>query len=163
MGKEDAHATPHDRYMSLAYAVRDRVTAKWMRTKDAYRQQDPKRVYYLSAEFLLGRALSNNLLSLGLYDTAQNVLGGLGLHMGDLLDQERDAGLGNGGHTVGAGTIGLRHHEHLAPESLDRSFDTVVIRCHQHVVHCATGLRLFVHMLDHRLAEQVDQRFPGKP
>ncbi len=97
MGKEDAHATPHDRYMSLAYAVRDRVTAKWMRTKDAYRQQDPKRVYYLSAEFLLGRALSNNLLSLGLYDTAQNVLGGLGLHMGDLLDQERDAGLGNGG------------------------------------------------------------------
>ncbi len=97
MGKEDAHATPHDRYMSLAYAVRDRVTAKWMRTKDAYRQQDPKRVYYLSAEFLLGRALSNNLLSLGLYDTAQNVLGRMGLHMGDLLDQERDAGLGNGG------------------------------------------------------------------
>ncbi len=97
MGKEDAHATPHDRYMSLAYAVRDRVTAKWMRTKDAYRKQDPKRVYYLSAEFLLGRALSNNLLSLGLYDTAQNVLGGMGLHMGDLLDQERDAGLGNGG------------------------------------------------------------------
>ena len=97
LGKEDAHATPHDRYMALAYAVRDRVTAKWMRTKDAYRQQDPKRVYYLSAEFLLGRTLSNNLLSLGLYDTAQNVLGGLGLHMGDLLDQERDAGLGNGG------------------------------------------------------------------
>ncbi len=76
MGKDDAHATQYDRYMALAHAVRDRVTAKWMRTKDAYRKQDPKRVYYLSAEFLLGRALSNNLHSLGLYDTAQKVLDG---------------------------------------------------------------------------------------
>ena len=97
MGKDDAHATQYDRYMALAHAVRDRVTAKWMRTKDAYRKQDPKRVYYLSAEFLLGRALSNNLHSLGLYDTAQKVLDGLGLPLSDLLDQERDAGLGNGG------------------------------------------------------------------
>ena len=48
LGKDDAHATQHDRYMALAYAVRDRVTAKWMRTKDTYRKQDPKRVYYLS-------------------------------------------------------------------------------------------------------------------
>ncbi len=97
LGKDDAHATQHDRYMALAHAVRDRVTAKWMRTKDTYRKQDPKRVYYLSAEFLLGRALSNNLHSLGLYDTAHNVAAKLGLHLGDLLDQERDAGLGNGG------------------------------------------------------------------
>ncbi|HNG00200.1 MAG TPA: glycogen/starch/alpha-glucan family phosphorylase, partial [Pseudomonadota bacterium] len=52
---------------------------------------------YLSAEFLLGRALQNNLLSMGLYDKAQSVTGRLGLHLGDLLDQERDAGLGNGG------------------------------------------------------------------
>jgi starch phosphorylase len=97
LGKDDAHATQHDRYMALAYAVRDRVTAKWMRTKDTYRKQDPKRVYYLSAEFLLGRALSNNLHSLGLYDKAQSVVAKLGGHLGDLLDQERDAGLGNGG------------------------------------------------------------------
>ena len=97
LGKDDAHATQHDRYMALAYAVRDRVTAKWMRTKDTYRKQDPKRVYYLSAEFLLGRALSNNLHSLGLYDKAQSVVTKLGGHLGDLLDQERDAGLGNGG------------------------------------------------------------------
>ncbi|HNK45741.1 MAG TPA: glycogen/starch/alpha-glucan phosphorylase [Pseudomonadota bacterium] len=97
LGKDDTHATQHDRYLALAHTVRDRVMAKWMRTKDAYRKQDPKRVYYLSAEFLLGRALQNNLLSMGLYDKAQSVTGRLGLHLGDLLDQERDAGLGNGG------------------------------------------------------------------
>ena len=68
-----------------------------MRTKDAYRKQDPKRVYYLSAEFLLGRALQNNLLSMGLFTRRRASLGRLGLHLGDLLDQERDAGLGNGG------------------------------------------------------------------
>jgi starch phosphorylase len=97
LGKDDAHATQHDRYLALAHAVRDRVMAKWMRTKDTYRKQDPKRVYYLSAEFLLGRALQNNLINLGLYDTAKRTTERLGAHLADLLDQERDAGLGNGG------------------------------------------------------------------
>lgn len=97
LGKTDDHATQHDRYLSLAHAVRDRVMAKWMRVKETYRAQDPKRVYYLSAEFLLGRALQNNLINLGLYETAQKATARVGLHLGDLLDQERDAGLGNGG------------------------------------------------------------------
>jgi len=97
IGKDDRHATPHDRFMALALVARDRMMARWIATQAHYQAQDPKRVYYLSAEFLLGRALRNNLFNLGMLETAEQVMRELGYQLGDLLEQERDAGLGNGG------------------------------------------------------------------
>src|SRR5262245_34108846 len=56
-------------YMALALAVRDRLIQRWIRTQDAYYEQDPKRIYYLSLEYLMGRTLGNSLIAMGLYDT----------------------------------------------------------------------------------------------
>jgi starch phosphorylase len=97
IGKDDRHATPHDRFMALALVTRDRMMTRWSRTQAAYQALDSKRVYYLSAEFLLGRALRNNLYNLGLLEIADQVMREVGYHLGDLLEQEHDAGLGNGG------------------------------------------------------------------
>ena len=97
IGKADRNATAYDRFQALALVARDRLMARWIKTQETYRENDVKRVYYLSAEFLLGRALGNNLHNLGLHDTAAKVMGELGYNLNDLLEQERDAGLGNGG------------------------------------------------------------------
>src|SRR5256714_1494661 len=83
--------------MSLALTVRDRLIERWISTQQRYYKKDAKRVYYLSAEFLMGRALANNLVNLGLYDTARDAMKMLNLDLGDVLEQEVDAGLGNGG------------------------------------------------------------------
>src|SRR5512138_3975504 len=96
-GKDEHTATALDRYFAVAYAVRDRLTRRWIPTQQAYYKHDAKRVYYLSLEFLMGRALENNLLNLGLYDTMRAGLKDLGLDLADLLAEEPDAGLGNGG------------------------------------------------------------------
>jgi len=96
-GKDEHTATALDRYFAVAYAVRDRMMRHWILTQQAYYRKDAKRVYYLSLEFLMGRALENNLLNLGLYDTVRVALADLGLELTDLLAQEADAGLGNGG------------------------------------------------------------------
>ena len=97
IGKDDRHATPHDRFMALSLTARDRLTARWIRTQEAYRADDAKRVYYLSAEFLLGRALRNNLFNIGMLEATETVLRQMGLGLSDIFEQERDAGLGNGG------------------------------------------------------------------
>ncbi|OFZ82046.1 MAG: glycogen phosphorylase [Bdellovibrionales bacterium RIFOXYD1_FULL_53_11] len=96
-GKVKETATVHDRFLSLAHTVRDRLVNRWIATQKAYYEQDIKRTYYLSAEFLLGRALSNNLISLGLYDEVREVMREMGYSLEDILEQEPDAGLGNGG------------------------------------------------------------------
>jgi len=90
-------ATPMDVYFALAYTVRDRLMARWMQTKRAYQERDPKRVYYLSAEFLMGRFMHSNLLNLGIYDFAAEQLRRYGLELSDVLEREHDPGLGNGG------------------------------------------------------------------
>jgi starch phosphorylase len=90
-------STPHDRLHALAYLVRDRLMARWAKTRRELAQEGAKRVYYLSAEFLLGRLLASNLLAVDLYEPMREVLAELGISQADLLECETDAGLGNGG------------------------------------------------------------------
>jgi starch phosphorylase len=97
LAKDQYSATTLDRYMSLALTIRDRLIERWISTQQRYYKKDAKRVYYLSAEFLMGRALSNNLINLGMYDVARDAMKMLNLELADLLEQEVDAGLGNGG------------------------------------------------------------------
>jgi starch phosphorylase len=95
---KDLHsATLLDVNLALAHTVRDRLVRRWMTTQRTYNERDPKRVYYLSAEFLLGRFLGNNLMNLGVYDLAETGLREYGIELERVLDEERDPGLGNGG------------------------------------------------------------------
>src|SRR5512142_1818352 len=96
-GKDEHSATALDRYFAGANSVRDRMMRRWIQTQQRYYKQDAKRVYYLSLEFLMGKALENNLLNLGLYENMRSALADLGVDLADLLIQEPDAGLGNGG------------------------------------------------------------------
>ncbi len=96
-GRPLARATAADRFTAIALTIRDRLMHRWSHTQAEYQRLDPKRVYYLSAEFLLGRALGNNLLALGLHDRIRQTLAELGVDLSDLLEEEPDAGLGNGG------------------------------------------------------------------
>src|SRR5512137_1256299 len=96
-GKDEHSATALDRYLAVAGAVRDRMMRRWLQTQQAYYRSDAKRVYYLSLEFLMGKALENNLINLGLLDNMKAALAPLGLTLEDLYAQEPDAGLGNGG------------------------------------------------------------------
>ncbi|RKH42616.1 glycogen/starch/alpha-glucan phosphorylase [Corallococcus sicarius] len=96
-GKNPETATPHDRFMALSLAVRDRLTDRWVKTARTYYEQDVKRAYYLSAEYLLGRALGNNLLNLNMYESAAAAMQEVGVDLTQLLEMEPDAGLGNGG------------------------------------------------------------------
>jgi starch phosphorylase len=90
-------ATPHDHFFSVALVVRDLIVDRMVATQRAYHEQDVKRVYYLSLEYLLGRQLRNNLVCLGLYEAFEQALGRLGLDLAALCELEPDAGLGNGG------------------------------------------------------------------
>jgi len=90
-------ATLLDVFHAVSMAVRDRLVSRWLRTRRVYEEQDVRRVHYLSAEFLMGRALGMNLLNLGVYGTARDLLARHGLDLAQILDEERDAGLGNGG------------------------------------------------------------------
>jgi len=84
-------------YVALAFAVRDRMIERWLRTQDRYYEQDAKRVYYLSLEYLIGRTLGNSLVNLDLTGECRRALESLGYRLEDLRDAEWDAGLGNGG------------------------------------------------------------------
>ncbi|MCG8709715.1 glycogen phosphorylase [Brenneria sp. 4F2] len=97
VGKDPAIATKHDWLNATLLAVRDRMVERWLRSNRAQLSQDVRQVYYLSMEFLLGRTLSNALLAMGLYDDLNAALDGMGLELDDLLEEENDPGLGNGG------------------------------------------------------------------
>lgn len=96
-GKAECFATPHDYYMALAHTVRDRLLHRRIKTAETYLEKDVKTVYYLSAEFLIGRLLSNNLINMGLYEQVSQALAESGLNLDDLLEREDEPGLGNGG------------------------------------------------------------------
>ena len=97
LAKDQYSATERDNYLSAAHAAKEHLVARWTKTQQEYYHQDAKRVYYLSMEFLTGRALGNNLLNLGLYDECKKSLAEVGLELEDLMEYEPDAGLGNGG------------------------------------------------------------------
>ncbi len=96
-GKNFDSAGQWDRYNALALTLRDRLANSWVKTARRYYQRDAKRAYYLSAEYLLGRALGNNLINMGLWDQTREALRHLGVDLTQLLEMEPDAGLGNGG------------------------------------------------------------------
>jgi glycogen phosphorylase len=97
LAKDTFSATRLDFYKSLALTVRDRLVERWIATQEEYYKHDVKRVYYLSLEFLMGRALGNNVINLGFANRARQTVRDLGLDFDELEQLEADAGLGNGG------------------------------------------------------------------
>ena len=90
-------ATPQEIYQAVSYAVKDDIIDRWIATHKVYKEKNVKKVYYLSMEFLVGRALGNNLLNLGYYEDIKKALEEMGLDINFIEDQERDPALGNGG------------------------------------------------------------------
>jgi glycogen phosphorylase len=86
-----------DSYKSAAYTIRDRLMEQWNDTNQTYFHKNVKKVYYLSLEFLMGRALGNTLINLGLYSEMQDAIAEFGIDLEELIELEPDAGLGNGG------------------------------------------------------------------
>jgi starch phosphorylase len=97
LGRVPMAATRNDAYTALALTVRDRVLNQGVRTLEAYEEQDARVVAYLSAEFLPGPHLANNLLNLGITEQTRQAMSELGLNLDHLIDQEEEPGLGNGG------------------------------------------------------------------
>ncbi|MEA3174188.1 MAG: glycogen phosphorylase, partial [Gammaproteobacteria bacterium] len=96
-GKFPALATTNDYYMALAYAVRDRMLQRWISTAAVYTRSASRTVAYLSAEFLMGPHLGNNLVNLGILERVKQCVAELAVNFDDLLQQEEEPGLGNGG------------------------------------------------------------------
>ena len=90
-------ATPQQIFQAVAYTVKDTIIDNWLETQQEYEKEDPKTVYYLSMEFLMGRALGNDLINLQEYKPVKEALEELGLDLNVIEDQEPDAALGNGG------------------------------------------------------------------
>ena len=89
--------SPREHYEAVARSVRDVLSQRWLRTEQTYERENPKRIYYLSIEFLIGRSLANNLVNLLLSPVAKHLMDEKGLDPLALLEEEPDAGLGNGG------------------------------------------------------------------
>ncbi len=95
--REIDEATPQQIFQAVGYAVKDAIMDAWIATQKEYEKADPKIVYYMSMEFLMGRALGNNLINLTFYDEVKEALEEIGLNLDMIEDQEPDAALGNGG------------------------------------------------------------------
>ena len=94
---EPESANARERYKAAARAVRDILSDRWLRTNETYARENPKWVYYLSIEFLIGRSLGNNVMNLMLDPIVEKSFGGDGREWWEILHEEPDAGLGNGG------------------------------------------------------------------
>ena len=90
-------ATQEQIFQAVSYTVKDVIIDNWLKSQKAYEKQDPKIIYYMSMEFLMGRALGNNLINLGAYGEVKEALEELGLDINCIEDQEPDPALGNGG------------------------------------------------------------------
>ena len=96
-GRSVERATVNDLYLALAHTVRDRILERWISTLKNFQAQDVRVVCYLSAEFLTGPHLANNLINLGIYDETEQAMRQLGIDLKVLIEQEEEPGLGNGG------------------------------------------------------------------
>ena len=133
-------ATEQQIYQAVCYAVKDTVIDNWLETQEAYEKQDPKTVYYLSMEFLMGRALGNTMINLKSYKPIAEALDEMGLNIDLIEDQERDAALGNGGlgrlaacfldslATLGYSTYGcgIRYHYGMFKQEIRDGFQIEV-------------------------------------
>ena len=90
-------ATPQQTFQAVSYAVKEYIIDNWLATQEVYEKESPKTVYYLSMEFLMGRALGNNLINLTAYQDVKEALEEMGIDLNAVEDQEPDAALGNGG------------------------------------------------------------------
>jgi starch phosphorylase len=97
LGRDENCRSLHYSYEALSLAVSDRLTERWKKTYNAYKDTDCKKACYLSMEFLMGRTLSNAMINLGINDAVSQAMHDLGLDLEELVDAEPDAGLGNGG------------------------------------------------------------------
>ena len=97
LGRDKLSQASYYVYTSLSLSLRDRLVERWKKTQHAYNEQDCKRTYYLSLEFLMGRALGNAMLNLEVETSTSDALSKLGLELEEIIDHENDAGLGNGG------------------------------------------------------------------
>ncbi|MFA7641681.1 MAG: glycogen/starch/alpha-glucan phosphorylase [Sphaerochaetaceae bacterium] len=97
LDSDEFHNTDVTRYTALALAIRDRIIHQWHQSRKTQRGAKAKRVYYLSLEFLMGRAMTNNVINLGLADQVKTAMASLGYAYEELVEVEPDAGLGNGG------------------------------------------------------------------
>lgn len=107
-GRSPDVATDTDWYLALAYSVRDRLLNRWLHSERVYKQQGSRTVCYLSAEFLIGPQLGKNLVNLGIWDKVDEALRQLGLDLKQMLRQEEEPGLGNGGWGVWRPVIWIR-------------------------------------------------------
>ena len=90
-------ASQQEIFQAVSYTVKDVIIDDWLATQKAFDKQDPKMVYYMSMEFLMGRALGNNMINLKMYKEVKEALGEIGLNLDEIEDQEPDPALGNGG------------------------------------------------------------------
>ena len=96
-GKDISQANSHDLFDAVSASVQELIIPAWMATRHEYEKKPTKQLYYLSAEFLMGRALSNNLINLGIKEEVKKVLKDMNINFNLIEDEEPDAGLGNGG------------------------------------------------------------------
>ncbi|XP_032883226.1 glycogen phosphorylase, liver form [Amblyraja radiata] len=97
LAKDRNVANTRDYYFALAHIVRDHLVGRWIRTQQYYFENNPKRIYYLSLEFYMGRTLQNTMINLGLESSCDEAMYQIGLDIEELEEMEEDAGLGNGG------------------------------------------------------------------
>ena len=95
--KELKEASQQEIFQAVSGVVKDVIMDDWMATQKAFDKQDPKIVYYMSMEFLMGRALGNNLINMKAYQEVKEALEEIGLNIDEIEDQEPDPALGNGG------------------------------------------------------------------
>ncbi|MCD7751413.1 MAG: glycogen/starch/alpha-glucan phosphorylase [Lachnospiraceae bacterium] len=133
-------ATQQQIFQGVAYAIKDDIVDNWMATQKTWEEQDPKMVYYMSMEFLMGRALGNNLINLKSYEGVAEALEEMGLDLNVIEDQEPDAALGNGGLgrlaacfldslaslNYAAYGCGIRYHYGMFKQKIENGFQVEV-------------------------------------
>ncbi len=97
LAKDKYSLTSYDQFLSMSYTIRERIIERWIASRQQFHTNNVKRIYYLSMEFLLGRLLADNIMSLKLNKECDDATRELGLNLEEMIDQEHDAGLGNGG------------------------------------------------------------------